>query len=132
MMFPIDVGAVLLDGRLHRFVAHLIARNRSWQRVFVAMNAQWYGEWNLGPRAHPNDGLIDTYDARLWPADLLKVRARLRHGAHLPHPRIAERRTGALQVVFDRALAVELDGVRIGAATALSVRVEPDALTVVV
>jgi hypothetical protein len=130
--FPIDLGAVLVDGRLHWFVAHVVARSRGWRRAFVAMNAQWYGGWNLGPRAHPNDGLLDTYDARLRPSDLLKVRARLRYGAHLPHPRITERRAASVQVSFDRALSIELDGVAIGSARELSVRLEPDALTVVV
>jgi hypothetical protein len=130
--FPIDVGTVLVDGKRHWFVAHLVARSRGWGRVFVAMNAQWYGDWNLGPKAHPNDGLLDTYDARLRPADRLKVRARLRHGAHLPHPKITERRAATAQVSFDRPLPVELDGVGIGLARVLSVRLEPDALTVVV
>jgi hypothetical protein len=132
MTFPVDLGAVLLDGRLHWFVAHLVARNRTWGRVFVAMNAQWHGAWNLGPRAHPGDGVLDTYDARLTASDRIKVRARLAHGAHLPHPHITERRATAVQVDLDRPLAVELDGSRLGAATRLSLRLEPEALRVVV
>ncbi|MEY2569294.1 MAG: hypothetical protein QOE35_3823 [Actinomycetota bacterium] len=132
MTFPVDLGAVLLDGRLHWFVAHLVARSPLWGRAFVAMNAQWRGGWNLGPRAHPGDGLLDTYDARLPPADRLKVRGRLAHGAHLPHPGIRERRTAAIQVELEHPLAVELDGQRVGKARTLSVRVEPEALRVVV
>ena len=130
--FPVDVGAVLVDGRLHWFVAHLMARNRRWTRVFAAMNAQWFGDWNLGPRAHPDDGLLDTFDARLRPGDLLAVRTRLPHGSHLPHPGIVERRAASVQVSFDRPRSVTLDRVGIGPATTLSVRLEPDALTVVV
>ncbi len=132
MTFPVDLGAALLDGRLHWFVAHLVARTRGWGRVFVAMNAQWRGPWNLGPRAHPGDGLLDTYDAHLSPSDRLKVRARLGHGAHLPHPHITERRAAAVQVDFDRPLPVELDGTALGRARTLSVRIEPEALRVVV
>ena len=130
--FTVDLGEALLDGRLHLFVAHLVARTRLWTRAFVAMNAQWLGDWNLGPRAHPNDALLDTYDARLAPGQLLPVRSRLHHGAHLPHPGIKERRTAALQVELDRPLAVRLDGAPVGRAKVISVRVEPDALTVVV
>ncbi|TML87859.1 MAG: hypothetical protein E6G06_17180 [Actinobacteria bacterium] len=130
--FPVDLGEVLVDGRLHFFVAHLVARNRWWTRAFVAMNAQWVGGLNLGPRAHPDDGLLDTYDARLGITDVLKVRARAGAGAHLPHPGIKERRVPAAQVGFDRPLTVWLDGVRLGPARSLSVRVEADALTVVV
>jgi hypothetical protein len=132
MTFSIDVGEVLVDGRLHLFVAHLVAHSRTWRRVVVAMNAQWRGDWDLGPRSHPNDGLLDTFDARLpWP-DLWKVRARLPTGTHLPHPGIKERRVAALQVDLEHAVIVELDGVAIGRARSLSMRLEPNALTVVI
>ena len=130
--FPVDVGEALVDGVLHLFVAHLVAHDRLWRDVFVAMNAQWLGRWNLGPRAHPDDARLDTYRATLTLGDLPKVRARLHHGAHLPHPRIKERRAGAVQVDLERALPVEVDGVAVGRGRRLSVRVEPDALTVVV
>jgi putative lipid kinase YegS-like protein len=130
--FTVDLGEALLDGRLHLFVAHLVARTRLWTRAFVAMNAQWLGDWNLGPRAHPNDGLLDTYDARLPPGQLLPVRARLHHGAHLPHPGIKERRSAGVQVELERPLPIRLDGVATGRARVVSVRVQPDALTVVV
>jgi diacylglycerol kinase family enzyme len=130
--FPVDLGSVLVDGRLHWFVAHLVARSRGWGRAFVAMNAQWRGGWNLAPKAHPNDGLLDTFDARLPLADRLKVRARLPTGAHLPHPGIRGRRTAAVQVEFERPLEVELDGEAVGRARTLSVRIEADALRVVV
>jgi hypothetical protein len=130
--FPVDLGEALLDGRLHLFVAHLVARTRLWTRAFVAMNAQWLGDWNLGPRAHPNDALLDTYDVRLPPGQLLAVRARLHHGAHLPHPGIKERRSAAVQVELERPLTVRLDGVATGTARVVSVRVQPDALTVVI
>jgi diacylglycerol kinase family enzyme len=96
------------------------------------MNAQWYGPYDLGPRSHPDDGLLDTYDARLPLSDLPKVASRARHGAHLPHPGIGERRTRATEVSFDRPLSLELDGVMVGRFRNLAVRVEPDAIRVVV
>lgn len=130
--FPVDLGEVLLDGRIHLFVAHLVARSRLWTRAVVAMNAQFVGDWNLGPRAHPGDGLLDTYDVRLRPGQLLAVRARLRHGAHLPHPGITERRASAVTVELEQPLPVRLDGVAVGPARRVAVRVEPDALQVVV
>jgi len=135
--FTVDLGEALLDGRIHLFVAHVVARTRLWTRAFVAMNAQWLhvrgsADWNLGPRAHPNDGLLDTYDVRLARGQLLPVRARLHHGAHLPHPGIKEQRTPALQVDLARPLAVRIDGLAAGKARVVSVRVQPDALTVVI
>ena len=130
--FQVDLGEALLDGRIHFFVAHLVARARFWTRAFVAMNAQWVGAWNLGPRAHPGDGLLDTYEARLPLTQVLAVRSRVHHGAHLPHPGIEERRVPAIQVDLRRPLGVFLDGSRVGVARHIAVRVEPDALLVVV
>ena len=131
--FTVDVGEAFLDGRGPAlFVAHLVARNRLWTRAFVAMNAQWVGEWNLGPRAHPGDGLLDTYQSRLPLGQVPVVRKRLHHGAHLPHPGIRERRTGARQCDLDRALTVRLDGTVVGSARSLVVRVVPDAVVAVV
>lgn len=130
--FPVDLGVVLADGRLHLFVASLVARTRLWTRAFLAMNAQYLGPWDVAPRAHPGDGLLDTYDVRLPAGQLLPVRSRLPLGTHLPHPGISERRASAVQVELDRALPVRLDGTSIGTARVLSVRVEPDALVVFV
>lgn len=130
--FPVDLGEVLLGGSLHLFVAHVVARTRAWGHVVAGMNAQFVGPWVVGPRAHPNDGLLDVYQADLSWADRLKVRGRIRHGAHLPHPGIKERRTAAIQIDLDRRLPVYLDGQRVGEARNLALRVEPDALTVVV
>ena len=130
---PCDLGVALVDGRLHWFVAHLVARRGWWRgRAWVVMNAAWLGPWNLGPRAHPGDGLLDVTDAAVPPGELLKVRSRLPQGAHLPHPALRTSRAAAAQVRLERPLPVRLDGEVVGDARSLSVRVEPDALTVVV
>jgi len=131
MMFPIDVGELLVDGRHHYFVAHVVARTRGWGHAFVAMNAQWLGDWNLGPRAHPNDGVLDTYRADLGLFDRLKVRRRLPLGAHLPHPGIAGERGAAVAIELPRPLPVYVDGEQIGRGRTLALRVIPDALRVV-
>lgn len=130
--FPIDLGEVLIDGKLRFFVAHVVAHSRTWRHAFVAMNAQWRGDWNLGPKSHPNDGILDTYRADLAPADRLKVWRRLPTGSHLPHPGIKPERGRSVATEFARPLTVEVDGERIGVARNLAVRVEPDALRVYV
>jgi hypothetical protein len=133
MTLSCDLGTVAVEGRLWFFVAHLVARRRGWAgRSFVAMNAAWLGEWNLAPRSHPNDGALDTYDATLSLRQRLQVRSRLPRGAHLPHPGIVGRRVKEVQVELERGLTLRLDGEVVGTAGTLSVRVEPDALTVVV
>jgi len=130
--FSVDLGAVLVDGRLHWFVAHLVARKRWWRgRVFAAMNAEFIGRWDVAPRSHPNDGILDTFDVTMSTGDRWKARSRLPTGTHVPHPDIAQRRVDASQLDVD-GLDVWLDGENIGPARRLSIRVEPDALTCVV
>ena len=132
VQLPVDVGAVLIDGRLHWFVAHLVARKRWWRgRIYVAMNAEFIGRWDVAPRGHPNDGRLDTFQVTMSTGDRLKARVRLSTGTHLPHPDIKERRVSAAQVDVD-GLDVWLDGANVGPAKSLSIRIEPDALTVVV
>ena len=128
-----DVGSVLLDGRIHWFTAHLVAR-RSWLfgRVLVVMNAAFVGRWNLGPRAHPGDGLLDISDTSLPLRQRLAAWRRLPSGTHLPHPAIEATRRPAFSTTFERPVPVRLDGVVVGRARQITVRVESEALTVVV
>ena len=131
-ILSVDVGAVLIDGRLHWFVAHLVARKRWWRgRIYAAMNAEFLGDWDVAPRGHPNDGVLDTFEVTMGLGDRLKARRRLATGTHVPHPQIKERRVSAVQVDVG-GLDVWLDGERLGPARSLSIRVEPDALRCVV
>ena len=133
MTLPVDLGAVLVDGRLHWFVAHLVVKTSWWHgRVVVAMNAQYLGEWDVAPKSHPNDGRLDILDGDLPLGQRIQARARLKHGTHVPHPGIEVRRIAALQIDLARPMPVELDGEPIGSARHLAVRVEPDALLCVV
>lgn len=133
MTFTVDLGEALLDGRLHHFVAHLVARRRFWLgRALVVMNADWLGEWNLAPKGHPNDGLLDISEGTLPVGQLAAARRRARTGTHVPHPGIRTTRPAAAQFSFDRPVPVHLDGQLVGTFRDISVRVEPDALTVVI
>jgi YegS C-terminal NAD kinase beta sandwich-like domain len=133
MALPCDIGSVLLDGRQHWFVAHLVARRSWWRgRIVAAMNAQFLGRYDVAPRGHPNDGAMELLDvdASLGLADRVKAWRRLPTGTHVPHPAIAVRRVRARQETFDPPLDVWLDGVAVGEVRNVSLRVEPDALTV--
>jgi hypothetical protein len=135
MALPCDIGSVLLDGRQHWFVAHLVARRSWWRgRVFVAMNAQFLGAWDVAPRSHPNDGRVDVLDvaAAMGVTERLKARRRLPTGTHVPHPAIDVTRTAAVQETFQPPLRVWLDGVPMGSVGRLSLRVEPDAITILI
>ncbi len=127
----IDLGMVLLDGRLHCFVSHLVARRPWWRGpIVIAANAAFIGDYNIAPRAHPGDGRLDLLEADLGFSERLKARSRLRSGTHLPHPRIKFRRCRAAQLELEDPTPVILDGIRVGRARTLSIRVEPGVLNV--
>jgi diacylglycerol kinase family enzyme len=96
------------------------------------MNAQWLGEWDLGPRAHPGDALLDVTDGTLPLGDLLKARARVRTGTHLPHPDLRTSRVARVELTFRRPETLWLDGQRVGRVRQAAIEVEPDALWVVI
>jgi len=126
-----DVGSVVAEGREHWFAAHLVARRSWWRgRLLAVANASFIGEWNIAPRAHPGDGLLDVLDA--CPA--LRVRwaawRRLRSGTHVPHPAIAQRRVRRTHIVLDPALDLFCDGRGIGRTRSLTIEVKPEALEV--
>lgn len=133
LVVPVDLGSVLVDGRLHWFVAHLVAHHRWWRgRVVATMNAQFLGPWDVAPRGHPNDGRLELLDADLHARDRWRARSRLLNGTHVPHPDIVQRRVSSVQIDLERPTPVFLDGEALGAARNLSIRVEADALTCVV
>jgi hypothetical protein len=130
---PVDLCEVLVDGSLHFFVAHLVAR-RSWLHgpLVLVMNAQYRGDWNVAPRSHPNDGKVEVFSGNPSLGDRWKALPRLKTGTHVPHPDIFLERTSGIQVDLTPGTKVWLDGETVGAARTLSIRVVPDALTVVV
>jgi hypothetical protein len=130
---PIDLIEVCLDDtRTERFVTHLIGHDRLWRNIVAAMNADFWRRYQLGPHAHPGDGVIDVYTARLAPADLLKVAPRAKSGTHVPHPAIALQRAAEMEVILPRAVILQADDEPVGKATRLCFRVLADAITVVV
>jgi hypothetical protein len=130
---PIDVAEADVDGRAHVFLAHVVARRSWWTgRVWAAMNAEWLGDWDVAPRAHPGDGLLDTLDVSMSLRDRRKARRRLATGTHVPHPAIAQQRRGHAEVTFDSAMGIWIDGLRVGDATSLAVRVTGEVIDVVV
>src|SRR5690606_26566539 len=97
------------------------------------LNAEFVGAWDVAPRSHPNDGMLDVLEvAGMGVADRLRARSRLPAGAHVPHPAIRQRRVPALPLALRRPTPVWLDGERVGLARRLAIRLEPDALLCVV
>lgn len=138
---PMDVAAVTVfdpDGAEHRswFCAHLVAVEGGGalfaHRSVVAMNASFLGDADLGPRAHPNDGLLEVTDGRLGWWDRRRAHSRMATGTHVPHPDLSERRVRTLDVAFTRPAVLSLDGEDRGHCDRIEVRVVPDGLLVVV
>jgi hypothetical protein len=129
----VDVVDISVDGRsAGSFAAHLIGHDVRWTRVIAAMNADFWRRYQLGPHAHPNDGVIDVYDARFSVADLMRVQARARSGTHVPHPAIALTRAASVTLTLDRRVRLRADDLPVPRGHLLDLTVRPDALTVVV
>lgn len=131
--YPVDALRVVLDDDdEYLAAAHVVVRAAWWGGEWaVAMNAAWLGSWYLGPRAHPNDGLVDVTIGRLpWQQRLLAGR-RARTGTHLPHPALRMVRRPFWQHTFPVATPAYVDGRRVGRVRHLHIDVVPDAGVVV-
>ncbi len=138
MRMPMDAGTVRMDdGPPRVFVAHLLAtadrRGRLWHgRTVTVVNGSFAGPYDLGPRAHPNDGRLDLVDGELPPRQRRIGRRRAVTGSHLPHPDLDERRITRHVVESEQALHVRLDDVEVGTARRLEIVCHPDAWVAVV
>lgn len=132
--YPIDLGLVRLDDGPERpFVAGVIARRWLWRGEFaVVSNCGWSGRWYVGPRAHPNDGILDVTVGSLGPTQRLLARGRVPTGTHLPHPRLATRRSAVWEHRFPVAVSVTIDRRPVGRATSIRASVQPDCFMLVV
>lgn len=131
--YPVDALRVVLDESVeHVAAAHVVIRRRWWTgECAVAMNAAWLGPWYLGPRAHPNDGVVDVTVGRLPWRQRLLARRRARTGSHLPHPGLRTVRGPSWEHAFPGPTGVYVDSRRVGRARHVRIAVLPDAGVVV-
>ena len=130
---PMDVLRLEADGVPYVAVAHVLVRRRWWRgRVVAACNVDHMGEWNLTPRAHPNDGRFDIIEVSpsMSARDRLAARRRLPAGTHAPHPDITTRTASDASWEFELPHTLWIDGVAVGRVRELTVRIHPDAYAV--
>lgn len=128
---PIDLLEVTADGERHLAVAHVVAHRRWWHGdCAVAMNASHYRGWNLGPKAHPNDGRVDVTTGALGLRDRLAARRRAPSGTHIPHPELHTSRPEAASWRFEHPTPAWVDGVPIGPVREVDIVVLADAAAV--
>lgn len=136
---PIDVMRVTADGIGAVAVAHVVVRRRGragWWRgpVVGVLNVDHIGDWDVAPRAHPNDGWLDVVEVSASMSLRARWQAwrRLPAGTHVPHPEISVRRSSAEHLEFGEPIGLWIDGMDRGTVHSLSVRVAPDAATIYV
>ena len=128
----VDLGCVLLDGKIYWFCAHMLIGNKFYGRKVFISNAAHYGKSNPTPKAHPGDGKFDMLKIELSMIETLKAFKRLSAGTHIPHPGIKYERLESKQFSFSKKMKVEIDGQNFGKFENLSLRIEKEALRVVV
>jgi len=126
---PIDVLQVASDAVELTAVAHVVVRTSWWRGPLLAvMNVDRLGNWDVAPRAHPNDGRADVVAVD----ETMSIRARwqawrrLPSGTHVPHPLIRTRRVTEEAWAFDRPRRLWVDGVDRGTVRQLRVTVVAD------
>jgi len=129
---PVDLVIAVLDGVEVPFVAHAIVGKPFTKDSAMVMNAQWLGDLDFGPRAHPGDGLIDITTGSLGWRERRLARSRAKTGTHLPHPSLSSRRTKSETMRFDQLRPVCVDSELKVHAQTISFHVLPDAFFVVV
>jgi len=130
-LLPWDLMDLELDGRRVRALSHVVFRRRFWRGEVVAlMNVDHLRHWDVAPRAHPNDGLIDIVDVTpdMSMRERLEARRRLVTGTHIPHPRIRVARRHEWEREFTPAIRCYVDGVYEGRVHRVQARVIPDAV----
>lgn len=134
---PIDVLRIVADGTPMTAVAHAVIkrpRRAGWWRgpITAVMNVGSVGDWDVAPRAHPNDGRADIVEvaATMGVRARWQARRRMVTGTHVPHPAIRMTQRMAVEFEFDEVMELKLDGRRRGSVRTLRVTVEPDACTV--
>lgn len=129
----LDRGVVLGHAAAHVLVTPAGRRSILFGEVIAACNSGHLGRFELAPRAHPGDGLVDvvTVSGDMSLRQRVSAMARARSGSHLPHPDISVSRVTSFEMGFDRPAVVRLDGERVGRVQALAIRVLPDAVTIV-
>ncbi len=133
ILCPVDVGVAEVDDTSHLFLAHVVAAGRFGAGEGAAiMNAEWFGDFRLGPRAHPGDGLLDVTTGRLPFRARLQARRRSHTGDHVPHPALHMRRVEHVDLTFERPRLVRVDGVMLGRVCRLRARLRPEQVQVVV
>jgi YegS C-terminal NAD kinase beta sandwich-like domain len=157
MELPCDALRVDVDGRELLAVNMVVVgvppdRQRWWNRAsrivvqvddrvvhdgdavaVVVANGQYLRGADVVPRGHPGDGRIEIQVYAVGRRERAAMRARLRLGTHVPHPRI--RSTAGRRVEIRAggpALGVEIDGIRAAPARAVTVAVAPAAFTLLV
>ncbi|MCB0970318.1 MAG: hypothetical protein KDA97_02190 [Acidimicrobiales bacterium] len=120
----VDVVSVLLDGRPHWFVAHLVARQPSWKgRVIGVLNTPWVGG-RAAPGVDPTDGRLEVFDGVLRPGERRSLRAG--RGSDRPWPKRDGRwgQVSSIDIELGRPTSIWLDGEEAGKAWYLSIQVE--------
>jgi diacylglycerol kinase (ATP) len=133
LTFSIAAAVTLLRWRNRSMHAVIDGEERDVvaQQVVVA-NCRFYGGgMEIAPGAMPDDGLLDLLivgDAGR--IESMRLMGRVRHGAHLPHPKLEHRLVRRVELSSSRPVGVDADGERPGALPAVF-EVLPGAIEIV-
>ena len=95
------------------------------------MNSEWRRTWRVAPRAHPNDGWFDLVAGDLSIHQRWLAWQRIKTGDHLPNSNLESRRIKEFTHKFPRGTRAVIDGVFVGKCEDVTLRVLPDAVSII-
>jgi hypothetical protein len=129
----VDLGRVICGDLNEYFVSHCVIRNhRLVPKGYMIMNAEWYKECRVAPRAHPSDGRLNMIKSSLDFRQFLFAYQKSRSGDHLPHPNLRMQIIKNHVLSFSSPMLVAVDGVSIGRFSEIDIAIEHLAVKVVV
>lgn len=130
----VDLIDIELDGDPYVAVSHVLLYDSLWlHRIIVVANVSNVGNWNVAPRAHPNDGKLDVLDVpkSFGLRQRFQARRRVMHGTHVPHPDLSYERVTEASWTFDKPMPCRIDGAFPINASQVTVKVRPDAFRLI-
>lgn len=134
MLLPVDAIQVEIqrsDLRVVRLTGASEVVVGSWfsRRGFIVVtNTGHLGALHIAPRAHPNDGFLDTLeiDGAMALRERLLARFKARTGTHVPHPLLRTGRTVSITLSRRGREGLRVDGIDQGDWRTVTVEVSAD------
>ena len=133
-IYEMDFCIAELDDKIEYAFISFFSAGKPFRSADVnfAINGTSVGSWQLGPRSHPNDGLLDITRGTMTLTQLFLARKKAKNGAHLPHPNLKYKRLEKDEWCFKKPKPIFCDQKYLGKAKKVKLWVIGDGFSLIV